>query len=872
MEQVLSGIRVLDLSEGIAGPAAAKLLADFGAEVVKIEPPAGDCARTLGPFPGDVPDIEQSALFLNYNRNKLGVTLDVFTPTGRALLDRLIADADILISSYSPKQFEELHLDHETLSKVNPAIVVAAVTPWGLTGPYRDYRASEVVLDAFGHSMAAFGVRDREPLGFGGGLRQHYAGRFTALAALAACQTAQRSSTGQLVDISMIEVQLGSADRRSVQLVRFSYNKRIFSRQETGIGTGNLRGGFVLCGDGWMNTGLRPQDFAKLAPILGHPEWVEDPRFQPIATKWNDPDLQHDLSAAFLGWSMTKTRAEIERVARDNGFPMYPVNHFSDIINDPHLEERKFWVEETHPIAGTNKYTGPPFRMERGGYEQRLPAPLLGQHNREVYTDRYGVSAQELAALVAAGVVTSSDAATALGPSAKPVEAPAPRPARVTPTKGRLPLEGIRVLDMTAVWAGPSATMLMGDLGAEVIRVESVQFFPVITRGGVVRPESNAQMEAFTNPFFNSYPDFDPGERPWNRFGGFNVMGRNKKSMTANLRTPEGVEIFKKLVAVSDVVTDNYAFGVMERLGLGDAPLRAVNPRLVNISMPLFGNSGPRKAIGGMGSVVDVWSGFLAMRGYRDFDLGAGQASTHMDSASGPNTAFAVLCALREREQSGLGQFIDFAQSENMMQAIGEYILDVQWNHRDLPALGNRDRWGGIQGVYRCTGTDNWVALTVRSDEDWSALGEALGNPAWISDEHYSTPALRYQHHNDIDKLITEWTSTQSPNDAMNRLQAAGIPAGRLLNERDAFDDPHVIARKFFIETTHPEAGTHLMPGHQWKMHGTPLRADAPSPLLGQDNEYVYKQLLGYSDADYQRLTEEQHIGVDYMPALVPGR
>ncbi len=865
MAQVLSGMRVLDLSEGIAGPVAAKMLGDFGAEVIKVEPPSGDSARNAGPFRNDVPNPEESALFLNFNRNKLGVTLDVFTTAGRAVLDRLIADADVLISSYSPALFEQLGLDYDALKAINPAIVVVAVTPWGLTGPYRDYRASEIVLDAFGHSMAAFGVRDREPLSFGGGLRGHYAGRFAGLAALAAVESARHSGTGQTVDVSMIEVQVGSADRRAVQLVRYAYNHRIFSRQLTGIGTGNIRGGFHPCADGWVNATLAPAHLPKLVEVLGHPEWLDAPEFQPIAEKWNDPDIQHELSAAFLNWSLTKTRAEISEIARANGFPIYAVNHFSDTLHDAHLEAREFWVEETHPVAGTNKYTGPPFRLQRGGYEQRMPAPLLGQHNREVYCDRYGMSAQELGELVAAGVVTSSEEAKTLGPSAKPVDAPAARLPRVTPSKPRLPLEGIRVLDMTAVWAGPSAAMIMSDLGAEVIRVESIQFFPAITRGGVIRPESNEQMEAFTNPFYNSYPEFDPGERPWNRFGGFNVMGRNKKSMTANLRTPEGVEIFKKLAAISDVVLDNYAFGVMERMGLGDEPLRAVNPRLINISMPLFGNSGPNRLIPGMGSVVDVWSGFLAMRGYRDFDLGAGQASTHMDSATGPNTAFAVLCAVREREQSGLGQFIDFSQSENMLQAAGEYFLDVQWNGKDRPALGNRDRFGGIQGCYPCTGTDNWVVLTVRTDDEWVALGEALGHPSWISDERFSSAALRYQHHNEIDKLISEWTSTQSPYDAMHKLQAVGIPAGRILNERDAFDDPHLQARGFFIKTVHPEAGTHLMPGHQWKMLGTPLRADLPSPLLGEHNEYVYKELLGYSDEDYARLEREEHIGRDYI-------
>ena len=196
MTQALSGIRVLDLSEGIAGPFAARMLADFGAEVIKVEPPTGDCSRTLGPFPGDVEDIERSALFLDLNRNKRGVTLDVFQPDGRALLNRLIEQADAVILSYSPREIEELHLDYESLRANNPRIVVTAITPWGLTGPYRDYRASEIVLDAFGHSMSIYGVRQREPLALGGGVRQRYAGEFAALATLSACVSAERSGIG----------------------------------------------------------------------------------------------------------------------------------------------------------------------------------------------------------------------------------------------------------------------------------------------------------------------------------------------------------------------------------------------------------------------------------------------------------------------------------------------------------------------------------------------------------------------------------------------------------------------------------------------------------------------------------------------------
>ena len=870
MEQALEGVRVLDLSEGIAGPVAAKFLGDFGAEVIKVESPTGDWSRMRGPFPGDQMDNERSALFMTINRNKLGITLDVFKSEGRAILDRLIADADILVLSYTPRQIEELGLDYDSLAKINPAIVVTAITPWGLTGPYRDYAASEIVLDAFGHAMAAFGVKDREPLAMGGGLRQHYAGRFAALASLAAYVTAERSGVGQMVDVSMIETQLASPDRRAAQLQRFEYIRRLYYRQDTGIGTGNLRGGYQLCADGWVHVALQPADFVKLAPIIGHPEWVEDPRFQPIEQHFPTNALQEELGAAFLTWSLTRTRKEIVEIVRPHRLPVYPVNYFSDVLEDEHLAEREFWVDQYHEMDGTHRYPGAPFRLARAGYQQRRAAPMLGQHNADIYRGRLGMTNDEVRDLEGRGIVERSNAAQRFTTSH--VADPAlPAPLRGS-AKPELPLTGIRVLDMTAIWAGPAAAMLLADLGAEVIRVESSQFAPMTTRGVLIHPQSYDELEKHPNPFANSYVDFDPGERPWNRFGGFNAFNRNKRSVTADLRRPEGVEIFKKLVSISDVVLDNYAFGVMERMGLGDGPLREVNPRLINISMPLQGNSGPLKAATGTGAVVDSWSGFLAMRGYRDFDVGNAQATFHMDSTTPPGVAFAVLCALREREQSGLGQFIDFSQAENMIQSVGEYFLDAQWNHRAPKALGNRDRWGAIQGCYRCTGIDQWVVLTARTDREWRALGRALGDPAWIAEPRFGTSAQRLAHHHEIDRLITEWSSTLDSAEAMQRLQAAGVPAARVLNERDAFSDPHLQARGFFIEQTQAEAGTHRHPGHQWKMLSTPLRHDRPAPLLGEDNKYVYQELLGYSDAEIQRLTDELHIGTDYVPGLRAGR
>ena len=199
--------------------------------------------------------------------------------------------------------------------------------------------------------------------------------------------------------------------------------------------------------------------------------------------------------------------------------------------------------------------------------------------------------------------------------------------------------------------------------------------------------------------------------------------------MTADLARPEGVEIFKKLVAVSDIVIDNLSFGAIERMGFGYEELKKVNPKIIQISMPLFGNTGPYKELRGIGSAVDAFSGLLAMRGYRDGDVTMTQPIFYMDATSGVGSAYAAMCALRYRDRHGVGQFIDFSQCENMLHQAGEQALDSQMNHRNPKPLGNRDPWGAVQGCYPCLGDNQWVVITLRDDDDWQHFRTAIGSP-----------------------------------------------------------------------------------------------------------------------------------------------
>ncbi|MBI3329067.1 MAG: CoA transferase [Nitrospinae bacterium] len=428
---------------------------------------------------------------------------------------------------------------------------------------------------------------------------------------------------------------------------------------------------------------------------------------------------------------------------------------------------------------------------------------------------------------------------------------------------GRLPLEGIRILDFSVVWAGPFATMLLADFGAEVIRVESLQYFPSVTRGLMPRPEP-AMVRSLPS-YAGAYPEYDPGPRPWNRHPMFNCHARNKLGMTIDLSRPRGRELFIKLVGVSDVLVENHSARVMEQLGLTYAVLSRSRPDLIMVSMPAFGMSGPYKNYQGFGSNAEAVCGLTWLRTYSDSDPTLTSTTLHMDAASGPAAAFAILAALHYRQRTGKGQFIDFGQAENMLQQIGEILMDYTLNGRSQTSLGNRHPVMAPHGCYPCKGNDRWVVIAIASDAEWERFCEALGNPAWAREARFADTASRYGHQDALDQLLAAWTGQQHPWEIMARLQRAGIAAGPVMTEPDLLTDPHLHARGFFEVVTHPEAGTHVYPGLLWKMSKTPASIRRPPVRMGEHNAYVYRELLGLSDAEIEELRAEGHIGMDFL-------
>ncbi len=421
------------------------------------------------------------------------------------------------------------------------------------------------------------------------------------------------------------------------------------------------------------------------------------------------------------------------------------------------------------------------------------------------------------------------------------------------------PLQGIRVLDVTVALAGAFSTMLLADMGAEIIKIESLQHYPTPTKGPrrPLRGDDAASMSAARD-----YPDSNPGPDPWNRLSWFNAQARNKRDITMDLTRERGRQLFLRLVEKSDGLIENNASGLLEKLRIGPDELHRVNPRLIIVRMPPLGSWGPDSSATGFGWHFEDLGGFLRVQGYPE---GPEVGSIFMDGASGPGGANAFLMALIQRRRTGLGAVCEMAQVENMICHIGDLTMDAAMNHRHPRRWGNRSPDFAPQGCYRCAGDDGWVVLSVRSDEEWPRMAGLLGRPAALVRPALATLNGRQEAHDEIDLVISEWTRTRLAMDAARELQEAGIPAGPVLDEAAALSDPHLHERGFFHLLEHPSCGVHFHPGANFHMSRTPPEIWRAAPTLGQDNEHVYKHVIGVSDAEYDQLVAERHVGSDYI-------
>ncbi len=399
----LEDVRVLDVTHHIAGPYCTKLLADYGAEVIKVERPScGDAARRVGPFLHDSPHLERSGLFLHLNTNKKSVTLDLGTATGARLFKELATQADIVVENFRPGVMWRFGLSYEELSKVNPDLIMVSISNFGQSGPYRDFKATELVAYAMGSTMDSTGVPDREPLKLGLTVVQFQAGNMAAAATMGAFYGNRSCGAGQHVDVSIMECQLASVDRSGPSLVSVAYSGnptfvRTFARRFS-----IMPFGVYPCADGYVHfTAAQKAWWPKFCKLIGMPELTDDPLYSTDET-FNDLSKAPEIDAMFLPWVLQHTKQEVTTLAAD--LAGTPVNTTQDLFRDPHFKARGFFVPVEHPVAGNALYPGAPFRMTSTPWKAGR-APTLGEHNQEIYAGRLGLSEQDLTRLRQTGIV-----------------------------------------------------------------------------------------------------------------------------------------------------------------------------------------------------------------------------------------------------------------------------------------------------------------------------------------------------------------------------------------------------------------------------------------------------------------------------------
>ena len=402
MEHALDGVKVLDLTHYIAGPYCTKLLADFGAEVIKIERPGlGDGTRQMGPFFGGDPHPEKSGLFLHLNTNKKGITLNLKSDAGLKIFKALVKDADLLVESFAPGVMASLGLDYKTLEDINPRLVQTSISNFGQTGSYRDYKATEIVLFAMGPHMITDGEPDLEPLRYPGYKAQYLAGSHAATATMGALIGCQTGGTGQEVDVSIIEC-LSSLPEGAGKIVGAAFNGEDVVR--TGYrNEGVYPIGYYPCKDGAMHVfGYTPAQWPRVVAWMEMPELLDDPRFADPLQK-----LEHngEFDVIFMEWMMEKTQEELFRSSQEHRLPVAPVNLINKVLEDPQLKAREAFVEIDHPIIGKTTYTGLPFKLPAVPSSPQQPAPILGQHNTEIYGERLGCSSDELGRFIKDGII-----------------------------------------------------------------------------------------------------------------------------------------------------------------------------------------------------------------------------------------------------------------------------------------------------------------------------------------------------------------------------------------------------------------------------------------------------------------------------------
>lgn len=805
-EGPLAGLRVLDLA-GPTGVYCGRLMADLGADVVRVEPPTGDASREVEPFYQQCAGVERSLFHWQFNANKRGVTLDMDEPAGRDRLLQLARSADVLIETFAPGHLDQLGLAAQTLLNQNPRLVVASITPFGQDGPHRDYVSSELVTQAAGGLLFLCGWPDRPPVMMGGFPAMLQVSAEAACAILLALEDREQTGRGQHVDVSA---------QQSLPLA-------FMARMAEYVATGHARGrlgdyhpgplnGMFRCADGWADFRFRgrPGRWEKIVKWLDSYQMAEDLTDE----KWRSPafrrqpENQQHIDDVFQRFIVQFPTEEAMETAQRTAIEVGAVYSAREILAEPQLRARSFFVSlEDARYERSFTYAGAPYVLSESPWRLSRRAPSLGEHNDEVFRD---------------WSATKPETPSAQG------EASGQQP----------PLAGIRVVDFTQHAAGPLAAKMLADYGAEVIQVESESY---LETGGGSRQSGPPGMSPVNTAFFH------------------NKMNTNKLSVTIDLTQEGGRDVVKRLLAISDVMIANVRPHVLENWGLTYDVLSKLNPRLIFVTMPTMGAGGPRSFYGGVSWGIQAMAGLNAISGYPDRPPVSPSPYSHPDVSCNPlHAAFAILAALRHRRRTGKGQLIELSQYESSVAWLGLGVLAYDANGALLPRAANDSPYAAPHDAYRCQGEDRWCAIAVHADEQWRTLCEVIGRADLADAPSFRTLAARRARPEELRAIVEAWTSERTAEEVTQTLQARGVPAYVVNGFEDLLRlDPQLQHRQAWTEVEHPELGVVAVEDWAFKLSRSPRVPPQRAPLFGEHNDYVFQEVLEMSEDEVNDLLVE---------------
>jgi crotonobetainyl-CoA:carnitine CoA-transferase CaiB-like acyl-CoA transferase len=782
----LAHVRVLDLTD-LRAALAGRLLADLGADVLKVEPPGGDADRLRPPFAGGVAAPDRSLPFLYRHANKRGVRLDAGAAVGRARLDELCAAADVLLENLPRADRMRFGLDAALLRERHPHLIHVAVSDFGGGGPRAAWRLESLPAFAASGALHVSGFLELPPCWLPGYVAHDCGSAFAAVGAVAALLDRARHGHGQHVDVSVQEAAIAGLTPWSIPVADYTRRYPVIPTAPPRSADGNY---YVLSTrDGWVRVlPATPRHWRAFVELLGHPEALAGQHWENLIVRIVSADVIRAVAGSILN---ARARDEVVDAGRRLGVPIAPVHRPDEFVTAEQTRVRGYFRQTGFPHLGDEPLATAPFVFTATPVSVRRPAPSLDEEDAG-WTD------------------------------------PRPRPSSGAVPEPTPPLSGMRVVSLGVVAVGPEIAMLLSELGAEVVKIESRTKLDPLRE---VALEPDAPNCAFT----------------------FNAENRGQKSICLDLRQPRARELALALCGRADVVIENNRGGVAASWGLDYDDVRRVRPDVVYLASQGYGRGGPLGRVQGFGPLNGAFAGATFLWNHADAPYPGASALNHPDHVASKLGAVAVLAALEHRRRTGQGQLIDLAQTETAAFLLGEAYLEGPCTGLPAAPNGNRVPYACPHGVFPCEGHDRWVAIAVMSDEEWRRLSAEAG---WSVEPRWESVAGRRAESDAVEARLAKWTRKQPMEDVAARLQAIGISAMPVLDGDDLRADAHLAARGAIVTVEHPEIGPERHIANPIRLSRTLVRHAGPSPLLGADTGEVLCTWLGLDAAEVEALQE----------------